>query len=410
MKSRRQRFFDILPLFYAILTRLMFIIHGVMCVWLLSCNYNNSNYWWLIIGILCLLVEMCYTLAARKGREYKYFWPSCLFYMLTMVPIVWILETDLHKTRSLAAAGTTQAPSSVTAQPQTTDTKGSCIPMDANTMARKLCELGLIIMIILGRWLLPRGEITRDQLSALLLGYVGTAADILELFEVFEEPQVGSELQITTAVLGVYSWSLLQFTLVTTATTGKDNKIRIASNKVDAEKVDKAIDRKISLHKHSNYNNEDELKEKYIQRLRIKRRQTEKDLTRGKGFKGVRARKVNPITHARGEVKEISRREMLLHGDIFGILTGIFMQDGPFLVLRLVLIIKYNLYSEMHLFFTCKNAIALSLLMYRLCILTCSGEDEEFDENRERESRLQNVQQAVHSDQFKASGAIQLAG
>ncbi|EDO40847.1 predicted protein, partial [Nematostella vectensis] len=270
-------------LFYAILTRLMFIIHGVMCVWLLSCNYNNSNYWWLIIGILCLLVEMCYTLAARKGREYKYFWPSCLFYMLTMVPIVWILETDLHKTRSLAAAGTTQAPS-------------SCITMDANTMARKLCELGLIIMIILGRWLLPRGEITRDQLSALLLGYVGTAADILELFEVFEEPQVGSELQITTAVLGVYSWSLLQFTLVTTATTGKDNKIRIASNK-------------------------------------------------------------------------ISRREMLLHGDIFGILTGIFMQDGPFLVLRLVLIIKYNLYSEMHLFFTCKNAIALSLLMYRLCIL-----------------------------------------
>jgi hypothetical protein len=55
---------------------------------------------------------------------------------------------------------------------------------------KKLCELGLIIGIILGRWLLPRGDITRDQLSALLLGYVGTAADILELFEVFEEAKV----------------------------------------------------------------------------------------------------------------------------------------------------------------------------------------------------------------------------
>lgn len=142
----------------------------------------------------------------------------------------------------------------------------------------------------------------------------------------------------------------------------------------------------------------------------MKRRQTDKDLTRGKGFKGVRERKINPITTGRGDLKKISRREMLLHGDIFGILAGIFMQDGPFLVLRLVLIIKFNVYSEMHIFFTCKNAIALSLLMYRLCILTCSGEDEVINEHQENEWRLQNVQQAVHSDQFKASGAIQLAG
>lgn len=156
---------------------------------------------------------------------------------------------------------------------------------------------------------------------------------------------------------------------------------------------------------------DEELKEKYIQRLKMKRRLTEKDLSnRGKGYKGVRERKINPITTARGEVKEISRREMLLHGDIFGILAGILMQDGPFLVLRLVLIIKFSVTSEMHIFFTCKNAIALSLLMYRLCILTCSGEDEVYDEHRENEWRLQNVQQAVHSDQFKASGAIQLAG
>lgn len=44
---------------------------------------------------------------------------------------------------------------------------------------QKFSELGLILVIITGRWLLPRGEITRDQLSALLLTYVGTAADIM---------------------------------------------------------------------------------------------------------------------------------------------------------------------------------------------------------------------------------------
>ena len=81
---------------------------------------------------------------------------------------------------------------------------------------------------------MPRGEITRDQLSALLLGYVGTAADILELFEVLDEQVVETQREVTLAVLGVYTWSLLQFCLVTTATTGKNNQIRITNNKVSS--------------------------------------------------------------------------------------------------------------------------------------------------------------------------------
>lgn len=109
--------------------------------------------------------------------------------------------------------------------------------MNSLTLARQICELGLIIGIIIGRWLLPRGEITRDQLSALLLGYVGTAADILELFEVLQDEVVQQEEQVTLAVLGVYTWSLLQFCLVTTATTGKNNQIRITNNKVGEAQV-----------------------------------------------------------------------------------------------------------------------------------------------------------------------------
>ena len=107
-----------------------------------------------------------------------------------------------------------------------------CWNVTSETLAKQIYELGLIIGIILGRWLLPRGEITRDQLSALLLGYVGTAADTLELFEVLDEEVVATVREVTEAVLGVYTWSLLQFCLVTTATTGKDNQIRITNNKV----------------------------------------------------------------------------------------------------------------------------------------------------------------------------------
>lgn len=39
----------------------------------------------------------------------------------------------------------------------------------------------LLILVIVGRWLLPvGGGVTRDELSQLLLIFVGTAADILE--------------------------------------------------------------------------------------------------------------------------------------------------------------------------------------------------------------------------------------
>ncbi|KAK2553068.1 Transmembrane protein 26 [Acropora cervicornis] len=371
------RLWDLRPIFYAVLTRVMFFIHGFLSVWLVTHCLGKPIYWLTIGGVVLLFFEMMYTLLARKGQEYKYFWPSCFFYMSTMIPNIWIVEIDL-----LECFGN----------------------LNSQTLAKQVFELGLIIGLIIGRWLLPRGEITRDQLSALLLGYVGTAADILELFEVLEEQAVSTTRQVTYAVLSVYSWSLLQFCLVTTATTGKNNQIRITNNKVNPDDV---INRKISLHK---YGKQEELKERYIERLQMKRRQTEMNVMRGKGFKGVKEKKINPITTARGEVKQISRREMLLHGDIFGILTGIFMQDGPFLIFRLLLIIQYQVSSEMHIFFTCKNAIALSLLVYRLCILTCTGEDEEDIEHEEQESRLQNVQQAVLSDNFQKAGAIQLAG
>ena len=43
----------------------------------------------------------------------------------------------------------------------------------------------LLLILIIGRWLLPKGEITREQLSQLLLVYIGRAADIIELFEAF---------------------------------------------------------------------------------------------------------------------------------------------------------------------------------------------------------------------------------
>lgn len=105
--------------------------------------------------------------------------------------------------------------------------------MSKETIAEKVGALGLIIGIITGRWLLPRGPITRDQLSALLIGYVGIAADVLEVFKLFEEKNLKYQKSITLAILFVFSWCLLSFCLVTTATTSTDKEAeKCPKNKV----------------------------------------------------------------------------------------------------------------------------------------------------------------------------------
>ena len=55
--------------------------------------------------------------------------------------------------------------------------------------------------------------------------------------------------------------------------------------------------------------------------------------------------------------------------DVLGIIMSIFMQDGPFLVLRMLLIFKYSVVSYTNMFFTCKNTLVCMLLMYRLIVI-----------------------------------------
>ena len=43
-----------------------------------------------------------------------------------------------------------------------------------------MIEQLVLFVLILGRWMLPKGDISRDELSQLLLVYIGMAADIIE--------------------------------------------------------------------------------------------------------------------------------------------------------------------------------------------------------------------------------------
>ena len=49
--------------------------------------------------------------------------------------------------------------------------------------------------------------------------------------------------------------------------------------------------------------------------------------------------------------------------------TTILLQDGPFLCLRLGLIIHYKIISQSNIFFTTKNFLVVLLQLYRVCVI-----------------------------------------
>nr|XP_023026019.1 uncharacterized protein LOC111514022 [Leptinotarsa decemlineata] len=96
-----------------------------------------------------------------------------------------------------------------------------------------LIEQFLMLILIIGRWMLPKGDLTRDQLSQLLLVYIGTAADIIEFFDSFKDDKIASHQVLVFLTLGIWSWSLMQFTVVLTATKSRKSRLATTSSTVD---------------------------------------------------------------------------------------------------------------------------------------------------------------------------------
>ena len=88
-------------------------------------------------------------------------------------------------------------------------------------------EQTMLILIIVGRWLLPKGALSRDELSALLLLYVAVASDIVDFFAILvDNDELKHQPTFLYMVMGTWTWSVVQFTFVYTATAGDPNDER----------------------------------------------------------------------------------------------------------------------------------------------------------------------------------------
>lgn len=307
----------------ALVTRLLFLLHSLVAVWRVTWVKEEHRYWLLALLNLLLVLETVLTLKFKRGRGYKWLSPAIFLYLINIMPSLWLLEmhhgnqycsTPQSETAAQNFSGRGDVNQTLSSH-RATDGMGNILELargfvdNLSMVCEPVWTLGLhqtlLLILIIGRWLLPiGGTITRDQLSELLLMFVGTAADILEFTtETLKENNVRNNPTLVSGILVVWTWSMLQFPL------------------------DLAVQLKL----------------------------------------------VCPASvKARGFLRVFLCQ---YSADLWAIGLSFFIQDGPFLVVRLVLMIYFKVINHMLVFFAVKNSLVMALHFYRLVALIMATRD-----------------------------------
>lgn len=162
--------------------------------------------------------------------------------------------------------------------------------------------------------LLPRGHLTRDELSQTLFIFIGSGSDVMEFFVVFEDVVFYNNTGLKYATLIIWSISLLQFIFVIAVAKGP-KRFRMGTMTAETE----------GPHKH-------------------------------------------------------------FGTELWGLLLSIIFMDLPYFALRLYAIVAYEVLNYGILFFTCKNALMLVLLSYRLIIVVVKIKSERKDATKKQQN------------------------
>lgn len=176
-------------------------------------------------------------------------------------------------------------------------------------------EQTMLIILVLGRWLMPKGDMSRDQLSQLLMVYVGLGADILDIFDTFKEPEVKTNRAVIIVGLALFSWALMQFPLVLTQTQSPP------------------------------------------------RGQPQQP--------GSLRQEYSPGVSVGGDTRAPSSFTSCCSSEVWSLLLTVGLQDGPFLLYRLYLMIQEQVLNQLMIFFTCKNILIVLLELYRIAVVQC---------------------------------------
>uniref|UniRef100_A0A1I8BDZ2 G protein-coupled receptor n=1 Tax=Meloidogyne hapla TaxID=6305 RepID=A0A1I8BDZ2_MELHA len=87
----------------------------------------------------------------------------------------------------------------------------------------------LFLVLIIARWMLPRFELNREELSQILLAYMAITTDILEFAGLLNRPLVCAEYSLKMSILSAFALSLIQFAFILTASRSRKMRIAVAT-------------------------------------------------------------------------------------------------------------------------------------------------------------------------------------
>lgn len=257
------KFFDLIR---SILIRLVFGIHALIAICIVC--YVKQDTWYLVnsVGVVFLIIEWFIIAFRHGGKDLPMFSPSFFIYITTLIPPTWFLELENIKTRksrllqsSIFNNQTTHHQYllrqttkffATTLNPNLTDiddgdddnsNSSSGIDSSSSVVLNDLVpnelkqvvlnatidqyaiyiEVTMMLIIIIGRWIMPKQGITRSELSQLLLVYMSLASDIIDLLSILQEQVIFDNMTMVYTALTMYSWSLYQFTLNLVVTRGR---------------------------------------------------------------------------------------------------------------------------------------------------------------------------------------------
>ncbi|VDK31427.1 unnamed protein product [Dibothriocephalus latus] len=245
----------------------------------------------------------------------------------------------------------------------------------------RIMEQMHVLCIIVGRWVLPRYGISRDQLSQMLLVNIGNAADILELMESLEDDDVQAHPPIMILILIIWQVSLLQFVFNRTATID----LNIPKDPPPPPPSPSKPERKHKhKHKHKHEAKETDKKGKHGKKGATQPPDGEQDTNQNNA---AQVESQTPICSGCSSLVRWWRNYCLKEGrcgyiffgtELWAICLSLLLQDVPFLFLRLVLIFEYTVQSHSNVFFLAKNTLLIMLQIYRsMVILQEDGDTNE---------------------------------
>ena len=98
-KSIRTKMASFIDTIKAIITRLIFSLHGAIAIYRVVTIKNDPWFWYLSTTIVILIFEGVFTLAIKKTQEWKWFCPSIFLYLASVCPSIWLIELDKLDTR-----------------------------------------------------------------------------------------------------------------------------------------------------------------------------------------------------------------------------------------------------------------------------------------------------------------------